>query len=477
MSLVRANPGIAALVAIGGVVRATAMIAYRPAFLFFGDSYAYLSEAALPLPGAYRPSGYSLFLRAVLGGGAGLEPSASLDLGGLTTVALIQHAMGLALGVLVYVLMRRLEAPTWLAALAAAPVLLDAFQIDIEHYVMAEALFEVLVVGALLLLVWRPRPRPPVALAVGALLAGATVSRTAGLLLIIPAILYALVRRHGARNVVALAVGFAVPLVMYGAWFQAVHGTFSLSAWDGWFLYARTGPIARCDHLDLSPELRPLCQEVPANLRNPNYFIWNRNTVAARFEPPPGMEKNDMLRAFAIEVIRQQPEDYLRVAAGDVLHVFAPGRPVTPRDWPPFVWQFHPTSFPDLRGGFSSFLDGETIVRPLAAMLARYQTVVHTPGPFLALCVSLGVAGALLPGRRARPGRAEAFLLLSSGIAVLALPPMTGVFDYRYVLPALPLLPAAGALGALAILDRLRVPTREDRVEETAPRVAVTNDA
>ena len=44
--------------------------------------------------------------------------------------------------------------------MAAAPVLLDPYQVHIEHYLMAETLFVALLVGGLALLVWHDRPSP-----------------------------------------------------------------------------------------------------------------------------------------------------------------------------------------------------------------------------------------------------------------------------------------------------------------------------
>src|SRR6185437_7091457 len=46
----------------------------------------------------------------------------------------------------------------WLAALAVAPVLLDAYWLNIEHVIMPDLWFMALLVAALALLLWRPRP-------------------------------------------------------------------------------------------------------------------------------------------------------------------------------------------------------------------------------------------------------------------------------------------------------------------------------
>ena len=55
-------------------------------------------------------------------------------------------------------------------------MLLDGYQIHLEHFVMAETLFTALVVAAMVLLVWSDRPGAAACVAVGALLAGAALT-------------------------------------------------------------------------------------------------------------------------------------------------------------------------------------------------------------------------------------------------------------------------------------------------------------
>jgi hypothetical protein len=123
-------------------LRVLAMIAYRPV-LFYSDSVDYLKHAyQLPLSD-WRPPGYSIFLRFVL-----LSHN-------LLAVAATQHVLGLATAGLLYALLLRLGLVPWAAAACCAPVLLDAYQVQIEQYVMSEALFEFLLVAALTLLARR----------------------------------------------------------------------------------------------------------------------------------------------------------------------------------------------------------------------------------------------------------------------------------------------------------------------------------
>ena len=85
----------------------------------------------------------------------------------LTLVTGVQHLMGLDVAVMIYLLLRRSGVPPRWATVATLPVLLDGFEIEDEHMVMAEALFTFLVMLAMLLILWRARVPWPVALLAG----------------------------------------------------------------------------------------------------------------------------------------------------------------------------------------------------------------------------------------------------------------------------------------------------------------------
>ena len=105
-------PFIVALGA-GAGLRLVAMIGYPGALWFAGDSYVYLGAALRPQPNLSKTTGYSVFLHA-------LEPFHSL-----TLVAGLQHLMGLAVAVMIYLLLRRSGVPQRWATIATLPVLLD----------------------------------------------------------------------------------------------------------------------------------------------------------------------------------------------------------------------------------------------------------------------------------------------------------------------------------------------------------------
>ncbi|MGH9265060.1 MAG: hypothetical protein ACRD1D_10255, partial [Acidimicrobiales bacterium] len=159
--LLRTDWPILALVVAGAGLRLATTVAYRPAMAFLQDSFDYLADAQRLEPGMIRPFGYPLFLRVLSAGGR-------LDL-----VPVIQHLLGLGVGVALYLLLRHLGARSWVAGLGAAPVLLDGYQIYLEHFVMAETLFAALVVAAVVLLLWPDRPGAAAAAGAGAVLAAA----------------------------------------------------------------------------------------------------------------------------------------------------------------------------------------------------------------------------------------------------------------------------------------------------------------
>src|SRR2546421_3267 len=82
-------------------------------------------------PSGQDPIGYDLYL---------LGPV--LRVGNLNAVVAIQHLLGLGMAVAGYVLLRRFGAWRWLATLATAPILLDAYQVQIEHNIMSDLFFE-----------------------------------------------------------------------------------------------------------------------------------------------------------------------------------------------------------------------------------------------------------------------------------------------------------------------------------------------
>jgi hypothetical protein len=452
----RKNRAFTAVLAVGVVLRMLAVLAYRPVLEFYGDSYSYLLDARTFRPSWIRPFGYPLALRALSS-----WPTIGI-------VPVVQHLAGLAMGVVLYALLVHRGVARPLAAAGAAPVLLDAYQVQIEQMVMAETLFSALVVGAVALLCWSSRPTPRASAVAGLLLVLATLTRTTASALAVLAVGYLLARGVGWRGVRAFATAFAIPSVGYVIWFHGVYGAWSTQRIDGAFLWGRVAPFADCrvDHLPASEAA--LCSpHPPADRPGSNFYDWAGTSPAfqlLRSHPATG---NTRLRAAARRVILAQPGDYARAVARDTLHYFEPGRHTGPRDWYVGSWIF-PTSDPPPEWHVDHPLvtfGGQWVPRAYAPVLGGwlrgYQRFGYTPGPLLALCAATALAAAARrgTGRRGtgRRRRQECLLLVASGLALLIVPSATAVFDYRYLLPVLLLLPPAAALGVdTAVRGRAR---------------------
>src|SRR6185437_15381777 len=98
------------------VVRIVTALAFRPIMWFGGDSASYLATGLRLIPDPSRVGGYGFMLWV-------LRPLHSFAL-----VGAVQHLMGLAMGVLIYLLARRYGLPAWAATLATVPVLFDAYE-------------------------------------------------------------------------------------------------------------------------------------------------------------------------------------------------------------------------------------------------------------------------------------------------------------------------------------------------------------
>src|SRR5262249_26625388 len=192
----------AVLLAAGLVLRVLAQFAYRPA-LFYIDTTRYLYNDAQGMD----PVGYKGPLRVILA------------VANFNTVAAVQHLLGLAMAVVLYVLLLRRGAPRWLAALAMTPLLLDAYQIQIEQTVMPDTWFEALIVTGLAILLWRPAPGWRRVLAGGLVLGTSAIFAQIGEALLLPAVLYLLVLGGGWRRALGraglLCAAFILPILTY----------------------------------------------------------------------------------------------------------------------------------------------------------------------------------------------------------------------------------------------------------------------
>ncbi|HEY3647081.1 MAG TPA: hypothetical protein VGL33_03860 [Streptosporangiaceae bacterium] len=429
----------------GLVLRVLAETAYRPALLYI-DSVKYLEGSVTS-----APQGYQALLRL-------LEPA-----GGLALVAAVQHAFGLAMAVALYAVLLRRGAPRWVATLAAVPVLLDAYQLQLEQTIMPDVLFETVIAAGLVVLLWRPGPWP---LAAGALLLGVAVTvREIGAVLIVPVVVFAALTVRGWRRRArraALAAGcFLLPVLGYLAGTFLVSGHFVMSGNGPSPQYGRAAAAADCATLKLPADERALCPS-PAQtlaLGGIDGLLHNPRSPSHTVPVPPGLTRAEFLDRFALAVFRQQP---LRVAwsiARDSGRLLAPVRDGDPQVTPIARWQFqdfYPTYPQTYSMAFLTRLahahgsGGDLVaVQPAASFLRTYQLGGgFTPGPLYAVLLVAGVAGAV----RRRTELRVPCLLVTLAAVVLLVSSDAFEFSWRYQLPAVVLLPLAGALGVTAQL-------------------------
>ncbi|MCW3065936.1 MAG: arnC [Solirubrobacterales bacterium] len=450
-ALARPHALFLALVAVGGALRTLAWLAYQPA-LIYPDSIAYLQNAANLQPYKTRPLGYPAMLRILP------------DLHDLALIPAVQHAMGIGIAVLLYVLLLRLGVPRWGAALATAPALLDAYLVNIEEYILSETLFHALIVGAIVALLWRRRPGIGAAALAGLLLAAATVTRASGEFVIVPAILAVLFLRAGKFPVVALVLAFAVPVVGYMAWFHSTNGTWGITSYGGQFLYARVAPFADCSKFSVPANERVLCPTQPVGQRPApegsvvEFYMWDRQHSPV-YRISPENRRTRLAGDFAKRVILNQPFTYLGKVAHDFLRGFAPIRTRHHGELPIARWQFQAT-YPHI----SPFdnkeirLHGGTYgkVRPrMARFLRSYQRFGFVPGPILAASLLLGIVAMLGVSRaRGSGARTSTFLFTAMAVLVFGLSVVANQFTWRYQLSLIVLLPPAGALALTALRRR-----------------------
>jgi hypothetical protein len=465
-ALILANKLFAVALAAGAVLRLLTVLGYPGALWFAGDSYVYLGAALRLQPNLSKSTGYSLFLKV-------LEPFHSL-----TLVTVVQHLMGLAIAVLLYMLLRRARVPKLWAALATVPVLLNGFQIELEHMIMADTLLEFLLVAAAAILLWRRRPPWPAVLAAGLLTGYAVTVWSGGLVLPVVFFVFVIARRMGWRAVAAIVAGCAVPILGYAAWFHSWGGNFALTNSEGFYLYGRVSSFADCAKINPPASERYLCLSTPVTKRlPPGTLVWH---VAQVHEVPGGpvsVTGNQVLRSFAIRAIEAQPVSYAHVIVDGLVLSVDWKRYNYPSKGTVYDYYFHTKAqfVP-----YHSWIRGATarqdivayghqsisrVVKPFAYLMSGYERVFYLYGPLFGLILLLGLGsiirvsrrpgGGLRLGRwRDGPSGMPSAMPWACAVALLVFPIAVADFDYRYVLPVVPFACLAAGLAFASSASR-----------------------
>ncbi|KAB2344059.1 phospholipid carrier-dependent glycosyltransferase [Actinomadura rudentiformis] len=428
------------ILAVGLSLRVITMLGYRWA-MWFNDAFQYVQTAIENEPHIVRPNGYVFFLQA-------LEPFHSFAL-----VTTVQHLMGLGIAVMIYALLRRrLGARRWVATLAAAPVVLDAYQIQLEHMVLSDVPFTFLMTGMVTLILWWRDITIVRGAALGTLLALTVLTRSVGLALVLVVLVYLVIRRVRWTALAATLIACALPLMGYAAWFKSEHGKYGLSNSSGPFLYARVMKFADCHKIkNLPVEEMPLCTQVPATDRpSSQFYVWGNSSPLLRL--PGDMFNNDKSAEagrFAKRAILAQPGDYLQAMAYDVVRVFFWNRTVFPDKFTYDLYQFRTTADPNpdwaepFTEAYEHGASDTRVVEPFAGVMRFYQKWFYLRGTLLGMILLVAVAGLI----RRRDWFGRALLPLGAVAGLLVTPAASAEFDYRYVIPAIPMACLAAALA------------------------------
>jgi len=476
-TLIREHRLFSAALAVGAILRLLTVLGYPGALWFAGDSYVYIGAALRPQPNLSKSTGYSFFLRALL-------PFHSL-----TLVVVLQHLMGLAVAVMIYVLLRRNRVSKLWSTVATLPVLLDGYIIEDEHMIMAEALFTFLLMAAMLMLLWRRDIKWWTALVAGLLVGYAVDVRTEGAVVLVLFPLFLLIRgwmTHGWKDLrgwlaaVLMAVGCLIPVGAYASWFHARTGHYGMTMSTGYYLWGRVSSFADCAVIKPTGAEAIVCPKKPLTERTPpGNYIWHaqevhKDLVSTGGPVTPANDK--LLQGFAIHAVEAQPLGYLKTVVKNTMLSFGFPRIAYPGGGTVYYYSFHlhyKSAHADLLppdnpkhewiAGGTAYQDWLSyghqapgrVIEVFAAPILLYQRLVFTYGPLLALMLLVGLGGVFRLRLSRRPReirlrwapRGTSMLPWITAVALLITPIAVADFDYRYLLPVIPFACAAAGLG------------------------------
>jgi hypothetical protein len=432
---------------------------YSSAVLTFygGDSTRYLRLPETGFVGLfddpYIPAGYPAFLRSLRAVWAALP----------FTIG-VQHLLGIAAALLLYLAARRAGAGRGPSLLPAVVVLYSGDQLFLEHAILTEALWTPLLAAGLyaaMRAVGDPPARRRALVATGSLLALAAIVRNVAVALPVIAAVWAALAFGGSwRERLSSAALVVVPAFLliagYAALARAEHGYAGFTDMSGFILYGRVGQFADCRKFAPPPGTEVLCERTPVGQREgPLHYTFDPAApLYRRFGATP--RDAAILGRFARQAILHQPVDYLRTVVKDGARNFVPDigfdRPRSGAEPPSMsfartvgaVQAQTPSQLAHQYRQVYSLVRAEPVDRGVGTVLGAYQSVFRIGGLELALFWILAIAAIV---RGSAPIRAGAALTgLVSGYLFLA-PAVAVTYDVRYSVPPATLLALAAALG------------------------------
>jgi len=433
--------------AVGVVLRVLVQYAFPPAFVF-SDGPTYLGFVDHLVPSPDRPVGYGIVLWTL-----------AWVTRGLTLVAVLQHLLGLVTAAVGYALLRRWSVSSRMATLAVLPLLFDEMELVVEHSVLSDVLFDLVVVLALAFVAWHPVPRLWSTAVAGLLLGIAVVLRLVGEPALLGFLVFLLVvgtswRRRLVQALV-VTIAYALPLTAYAAWYHHDNGVWAITQSSGRALYMRTTTFVDCSKVDVPGYERPLCPGEPVGSRqDPTWYGWHDPAVLG-LATPPGITQDQAMQDFAVRAIRAQPTDYAATVGRDLAMGFWAPRRIDYFEYDTqYKWNF--THYVDYvptplwtEPAYATH-GGEMpgTRHPVADVLDWYGRAVYVPGPVLFLLLLVAVAGLVVRRPDDAPAtRPLTFLTLVLGVGFVFVPDATAEFVWRYQLPLLVLLPMSAALA------------------------------
>ncbi len=449
--LLRRHGWFATLTGLAVALRLVVMLAYQPAFWFYGDSGSFIERAARGLdPYNTGGLGYIMALKV-------LAVTQSF-----AVVAALQHLTGVAIAIAIYALLQRRGLPRWLSCLAAAPMLFDPMEIVIEHYVLSETLFTVLAFAGIALLLWQKVPSVWACAAAGLALMMSWFTRPSTVGVVAVLLVYLAVRRVGWLRLAAFAAAFALPYAAAVAWIGERPSAYGDSMANR-ALYSRVAAWVDCDRLRLTPQEARLCPAEPLGLRHDraDWYGWNGPALAVP------IDDNAVLRSFALKAIKAQPGDYAAAVGRELVPHFVPGATVGPEhtclrgryDFPESIRGHDiPTSCaPGLTQAEWKPEYADTASAPQATALTRalhaYSRLMLLP-PLVTTVGLLLVLAAIVVRRRRGAELRDAVMLAFVTGALIVPSVLVGMYEARYGLPALPI---AGVMAAFALHHLIHV--------------------
>jgi hypothetical protein len=430
------------------------MAMYFPAWMQSGDSLRFARIKPEGLFSDYwMPAGYGLFAKTL----REVEPA-------LWVSVAFQHLIGLSIGILIYLSMRRVGSRPWLACIPAAVPLLSGDEIWIEHQIMSEPFLTALIAAGLFCAVRGLVPTVNVRwiAASSALLMAAALSRNVALVTLLILLLCIAFWVHGTRRKRAyvLLAGSIPAVILFGTYvtaFKVSDGQYlGMTNMSGWNLYARVAPFADCSKFTPPAGTQRLCESTPNEQRMGSLgYIWDGTTIG-RSALPLDPKSGQIVGDFAKQVLLHQPLAYLKAVGTDAARYINPEiGPDRPLSGQPYEVQ----SF-----GFIDLKTREEMVEAMAhgytgtevhihgrEILAAYQDFFRLGGLLLAALFVFTLIGMVVARGAVRLG---VFLFGLTALALYLIPVATLSYEVRYGLPPQPFIAVSGTLGFAALISR-----------------------